>query len=522
MAMIGDVVAVLRAQVGSWVGGMRQAQTSALSVDSAVRRLAVQLGTGFGIVKAGQFVLNTAKTFEELENRLQGATQSAQEAQKAFAFLQGFTQATPFGLEDTTKAFIQLRLLGIGPTREMLTDLGNIAAATGRTMEDLSDAVQSAALGNSRALRSFGIAAKADGAAITLTFQGISRTVRNDAPTIIAALQDISKENFAGGMAEDMNNLVPLWNKFRDALQQVAQAIGRAVIPELKRIIIHFTWMAKWIGENSNAVAAWAAVWVDATNLIIQAFALLIRAAFNAGQMIGNILTTAILSFKSTLIGATAQAALWKDLWDKIKGDGKDIGEALAKVGKAIAKLMEDTQKAGEAAGGGISTVMPELEGFSTKIDGLKIKMEDVADAIAKLFAGLLDGWRGLLDAIKSIVKELVVAIAKALILKALLPSKSGKGGGGKGLAGFFNAVLDIGKDVALAYATGGSSTIATGAGKQILGDVTGGIPMGASVVIAGPPMAATNPLAASRDAEWMKYLSQSLKHLQASGVRLG
>ena len=93
----------------------------------------VAVGGAMAAVTAVRGIASVADEFEALGITLDRIYDG--KGRQAFAEIQRFAQTTPFQLEDTTKAFIQLKSNGIDPSTEMLTIFGDAASAAMNPLE---------------------------------------------------------------------------------------------------------------------------------------------------------------------------------------------------------------------------------------------------------------------------------------------------------------------------------------------------------------------------------------------------
>lgn len=152
-------------------------------------------------------LVEVQRTFDKLNAGLITATGSSLKAGEAFEVLQKFAQDTPYGLEQATEGFVKLVNLGLTPSERALTSYGNTAAAMGKDLNQMIEAVADAATGEFERLKEFGIKAKQQGDEVSFTFQGTTTKIKNNAADIEEYLLKIGEVNFAGAMKERMNSL---------------------------------------------------------------------------------------------------------------------------------------------------------------------------------------------------------------------------------------------------------------------------------------------------------------------------
>lgn len=112
--------------------------TKMASAFSGVLRGAVA-GIGFGVV--AKDILDTNRQMEMLRASLTSVTGSIESGKDAFKFVQEFAVATPFEVEDLTKAFISLKNFGIEPTANVMQSISDQAAKLGGSTETLNSIV---------------------------------------------------------------------------------------------------------------------------------------------------------------------------------------------------------------------------------------------------------------------------------------------------------------------------------------------------------------------------------------------
>ncbi len=186
---------------------------------------------GMGALIGG--IVNTNREMQTLKSSLTTVTGSAEASASAFEKIQKFAVTTPFDLNNWTEAFIKMKALGLDPSEAALTSYGNTAAAMGKDLNQMIEAVADAATGEFERLKEFGIKAKSQGEEVTFTFQGVATTVGKNAKEIEQYLQSIGREKFGTAMADQMNNLGPAFSNMNQAFSTLAVKIGEAGLNDL-------------------------------------------------------------------------------------------------------------------------------------------------------------------------------------------------------------------------------------------------------------------------------------------------
>lgn len=176
------------------------------AAQAAGRAMAVAFSgaAAFGVV--GKLV-EVQREFDVLNSSLKTVTGSSAAAEREMAWLKDFAKETPFGLAQATQGFVKMKALGLDPTRAALTSFGNTASAMGKDLNQMIEAVADASTGEFERLKEFGIKAKKEGDNVSLTFQGVTTTIRNSAADITKYLEDIGNTSFGGAMEERAKTL---------------------------------------------------------------------------------------------------------------------------------------------------------------------------------------------------------------------------------------------------------------------------------------------------------------------------
>jgi len=172
-------------------------------------------------------LFDAQRTFDKLNTQLSVITGSTATASSAFKELQAIAAVTPFNVEETSKAFIKLKMAGLDPSAQALRAYGNTAAGLGEDLGKVVDAVADATTGNFTELEKLGITAEKNGGRVTLAFQDVTATVGNNAKEIEEFLQKLGSTKFGNAMAVQASsldgaiaNLGKAWDTFALSLSQ--------------------------------------------------------------------------------------------------------------------------------------------------------------------------------------------------------------------------------------------------------------------------------------------------------------
>lgn len=150
------------------------------------------------IKEFGAYLAEAGMEAEKLGKRLEFAAGGPEQAAAAMRAVKGAASDLGVGVSDLAEAYIRLTNLGLEPSKESLVAYANMAAVSGKSVQDFAEAVADAVTGEFERLKEFGIRASVDGAKVALTFRGHTIQIANDAKTISEALNRIGNTDFAG------------------------------------------------------------------------------------------------------------------------------------------------------------------------------------------------------------------------------------------------------------------------------------------------------------------------------------
>lgn len=192
------------------------------------------LGKGFlvgtlatiGIGGIGNIVdkaVESTSKYEKFEAVLSNTLGSRGIAKNVMDSITDFATKTPFQVDELTSGFVKLANQGFTPTLKQMTSLGDLASSTGKSYDQLAEALLDAQTGEFERLKEFGIRAAVHNEKITFTFKGVSTTVaktaeamRNyiltlgDAKGVTGAMEKISATT-GGAISNLSDNVDLLW-----------------------------------------------------------------------------------------------------------------------------------------------------------------------------------------------------------------------------------------------------------------------------------------------------------------------
>jgi len=183
----------------------------------ALGAFAASFAGAISAVNIAQKLIETERATGVLTSSLKTATGSAESAGLAFVAIQDLASKLPESVNSVADAFIKMRNLGLDPSQKAIESYSNTAAAMGKSLNQMVEAVADAATGEFERLKEFGIKAKQQGDEVAFTFQGVTTTVQKNSEAITGYLQNIGNVNFSGAAAERMKTLDGAISNFQDS-----------------------------------------------------------------------------------------------------------------------------------------------------------------------------------------------------------------------------------------------------------------------------------------------------------------
>jgi len=208
---------------------------SILSVGAILGGLAIG---GLGAI--GKGVFDVTAEFEKYNAVLETTFGSQEAANAAFAGLQDFAATTPFQLGEVLESYNKLTSRGIAPAKDALTSFGDFASRSGKGLDQLSEAILD--ISNTERWKEFGVQAKKAGDEVSLTFNGITKTVPHTEKAVAGAIAEFGKmEGVAGLMDKVSKTIGGQMSNLQDSFGQVGVAIGSKLSPIITPLIGQFS-----------------------------------------------------------------------------------------------------------------------------------------------------------------------------------------------------------------------------------------------------------------------------------------
>jgi archaellum component FlaC len=278
--------------------GMADALAPARSTIGGIGRMLGGLFVADRAIQFGKSIVQVTGEFERYQAMLTHTFGSQQKATESMQMLQDFATSTPFQLDQLTASYVKLVNRGFEPTQSQMTKLGDLASATGKSFDQLAEAVLDAETNQFERLNEFGIKASKNGEQITLKFKDAEKTIANTPSAIREALVSFGElKGVAGSSAVQMATIPGIISNMQDSWKEFKTNLGQAAMPAIKSI---FDNIKKVIDLLANNVPT-----------IIDAFTSIAIGAGIAG------VSLAILNLKTFMlkIGTFSLTGALKALW---------------------------------------------------------------------------------------------------------------------------------------------------------------------------------------------------------------
>lgn len=271
------------------------------------------LVAGFGLAELASKTVSTVVEFERLRAVL--TTLEGDAAGARFEQLKEFATQTPYDLQQVVTAFTRLKAQGLDPGSESLRAYGNIAAAMGRSLEQITEAATDAAVGEFERLKEFGIKASQQGDKVTFMFKGQSTTVKRSSEEIQRYLRNIGETDFAGAMDRQMKTLGGAISNLQDSMASFADDIGKGGLSDaLNEVALGMSTAAGESGNLATLIGEGLGAAVSAVWNIVAGFGEVVSAVFSGISTILSAFTSQTVSSGQTQVG------VWQGVQGMING----------------------------------------------------------------------------------------------------------------------------------------------------------------------------------------------------------
>lgn len=152
-------------------------------------------------------------------------------AQRVFAQLRQFTLKNPFEVREVTEGYVRLRNVGINPSIQQLQQLADLAAASGKSFDTVTNSLLGATTGRFAQLKQFGITARQQGDEVALTFRGVTTVVNKSQEAIASYILGLGQLNGVAGATDRImettgGRITNLKDNFTELFNTIGEGTG--------------------------------------------------------------------------------------------------------------------------------------------------------------------------------------------------------------------------------------------------------------------------------------------------------
>ena len=191
-------------------------------------RSLIQLGGIASIGMLGKQILEVTAKFEKFGIVLRNSL-GDEKGNASLDMITKFAATTPFQLDEVTDSFIRMANQGFVPTSGQMTKLGDLASSTGKSFNQLSEAILDAQTGEFERLKEFGIKASANGDKVTFSFKEQKTTIDNTSSAIQGYILSLGELNgVQGANAKISASLTGELSNTKDKIESIYNEIGKS------------------------------------------------------------------------------------------------------------------------------------------------------------------------------------------------------------------------------------------------------------------------------------------------------
>ena len=248
-------------------GAGRKTENAFNSMGGAASKLGGILAGVFAVGSISQFansVIQTTAEFQKFEAVLSNTLGSGSAAQMAMKQIADFAASTPFAVDELTGSFVKLANQGFKPTIQEMRSLGDLASSTGKSFDQLVEAILDAQVGEFERLKEFGVRAEVAGNKVKFTFKGVKTEVDKSAESIRNYVLSLgTAEGVSGSMDKISKTLGGQLSNLGDSFTQLKNNIGSlnsgalsTMVSLLQKSVGYFTELTgKKIAEQKLAIS---------------------------------------------------------------------------------------------------------------------------------------------------------------------------------------------------------------------------------------------------------------------------
>jgi hypothetical protein len=238
--------------------GLNNTSKIASVVNDKITSIGKTIVAAFAVERVFSFtkeIINVRAEFQKFEAQLITALGNKSAAQAALNRITQLAKETPFSVKELTESFVRLANRGINASNQQLKKLGDVAAALGKPMEQVIEAILD--INNTERWNELGVKVKTNGDKITGTFKGMTVEMEKTEEGAMKMIEKFGElDTVTGGMERQMetlggvmSNLGDNWDKLLNALGEQTQGVLYDTINALSQGI---DWWGRYYHAASN------------------------------------------------------------------------------------------------------------------------------------------------------------------------------------------------------------------------------------------------------------------------------
>lgn len=362
-------------------------QKAGNSLSPILRNVAIGVAAAFTastIVDFGADIMRLTATHQKYNAVLTNTFQSSEAAAASMQMIKDIAQATPFGVDELTASYIKLVNQGFVPTAAEMTKMGDLASSTGKSFDQLAEAILDANTLQFERLKEFGIKAEQSADKITFTFKGQATQIDKSAASIqnyLVGLGDLT--GVSGSMAAIMKTPEGVFSNLQDKMDGFKLKLGTQLMPVAIKFMEALSNALDWLQRNWSLIGdIFAGVWNGIKIMLYPLAALTVLvAALTAEVWLQNLawMMNPLFWIPAAIIAvATAFTLLWRRC-EKFRG-------FLIGLWEAVKTIFSNIWNAGKRYLGGLGELLIGI--FTLDTDKIKSGLKNA-------FGGVADFWTG-------------------------------------------------------------------------------------------------------------------------------
>lgn len=242
---MANILAKLAVLISGDASGLSKSTTQATKSLNAFEKSSISAGKALAgalaavsFAQLGREIIAITSEFQKFEAVLTNTLGSQSEAQAALNQIREFAAKTPFSVQELTASFVKLANQGFEPTADEMRRLGDLASSTGKSFDQLTEAIIDAQTGEFERLKEFGIRAQKQGDQVKFTFKGVETQTKFTSDAIrdyILSLGDL--EGVSGSMAAISGTLGGSISNLGDTFDNLLLTLGSLTSGPLKEFV---------------------------------------------------------------------------------------------------------------------------------------------------------------------------------------------------------------------------------------------------------------------------------------------